>query len=140
MEDSLGAGLGALAFWGFIAAAAVAGVWDKAKERQAQHETLRRMIESNKPVDEELLARLMGEKPQRPDRDLAVAAIIVFAIAIGLVVLAAALSGVAPKALMPMLGSAGLCACVAGGLKVASAYFRRVRLEDETQARRPNAG
>ena len=138
--DGLGAGLGAFAFWAFIATMAVAGIWDGAKKRQAQHETLRRMLESNKPVDEELLARLMGEKPQRPDRDLAVAAIIVFAIAIGLVVLAVALSGVAPKALMPLLGSAGLCACVAGGLKVASGYYRRVRLEDETQAPRPNAG
>ena len=42
--DGFGAGLAALAFWGFIAAIVVAGIWDGAKKREAQHETLRRML------------------------------------------------------------------------------------------------
>ena len=138
--DGIGEGLGALAFWGFIAALCVGGIWGDAKKRQAQHETLRRMLESNKPVDEALLERLMGAEPQRPDRDLTIAAIITFAIAIGLVVLAAALSVTVPKALMPLLGSAGVCVCLAGGLKIASGYVRRMRLEDEAQARRSGLG
>jgi hypothetical protein len=136
----IGEGLAALAFWGFIAALCVGGIWGDAKKRQAQHETLRHMLEGNKPVDEELLTKLMGPGPQRPDRDLNVAAIIVFSIAIGLVVLAAALSGTAPRALMPLLGVSGVCACLAGGLKVASSYVRRTRLEDEAHARRPSSG
>jgi hypothetical protein len=139
--DGIGEGLAAFAFWGFITALCVAGVWGDAKKRQAQHETLRRMLEGNKPVDEALMTRLMGaDAPQRPDRALAISAIIVFAVAIGLVVLAAALSGVAPRAFMPLLGSAGLTACLAGGLKVASGYVRRTLLEDEAHARGRNAG
>jgi hypothetical protein len=138
--DTIGEGLGAFAFWGFIAAVAVAGIWDGAKKRQAEHETLRSMLASNQPIDEELMARLMGKEPERTDRDLNVASIITFAVAIGLVVLAAALSGVAGKAFMPLLGAAGVCGCIAGGLKVASSYVRRTRLEDEAQARRPHAG
>ena len=138
--DGIGEGLAALAFWGFIAALCIGGIWGDAKKRQAQHETLRRMLEGNKPVDEALMAKLMGTEPQRPDRDLTVAAIIVVAIAVGLVVLAAALSGIAPRALMPLLGSAGFCVCLAGGLKVAASYVRRTRLEDDTQALGPRSG
>jgi hypothetical protein len=138
--EGIGEGLAALAFWGFIAALCVAGIWGDAKKRESQHETLRRMLEGNKPVDEALLTRLMGVEPQRPDRDLNVAAIITFAVAISLVVLGAALSGVAPRALMPILGSAGVCVCIAGGLKFASSYVRRSRLEDEAQARRSGLG
>jgi hypothetical protein len=139
--EMVGAGIASLAFWGFMAAAVIVGVWEKTKKRDAQHETLRRMLESNKPVDEALMAKLMGAEPQRPDRDLGIGAIIVFAVAIGLVVLAAALNGVAPKSFMPIVGAAGLCACIAGGLKVASGYVRRTRLEDEAQTRRgPTTG
>jgi hypothetical protein len=135
--DGIGEGLAALAFWGFIAALCLGGIWGDAKKRQAQHETLRHMLQGNKPVDQELLTKLMGTEPQRPDRDLNVAAIIVFSIAVGLAVLGAALSGMAPRALLPLLGAAGVCACLAGGLKVASGYVRRTRLEEEAQAHRP---
>lgn len=139
--EMVGAGIASLAFWGFMAAAVIVGVWDKAKKRETQHETLRRMIASGSSVDEGMMAKLMGGEPQRPDRDLGIGAIIVFAVSIGLVVLAAALNGVAPQSFMPILGAAGLCACIAGGLKVASGYVRRTRLEDEAQRRRgPTTG
>jgi hypothetical protein len=134
--EGLGEGLAALAFWGFIAALCVAGIWGDAKKRESQHETLRRMLEGNKPVDEALLTKLMGDEPRRPDRDLNVAAIILVSVAVGLVVLAAALSDMAPGALMPLLGSAGVCVCIAGGLKFAAAYVRRSNLEEEMRARR----
>lgn len=139
--DMIGAGIASLAFWGFMAAAVIVGTWDKTKKREAQHETLRRMIASGNAVDQGMMAKLMGGEPQRPDRDLGIGAIIVFAVAIGLVVLAAALNSVAPQSFMPIVGAAGLCACIAGGLKVASGYVRRTRLEEEAQTRRgPSAG
>jgi hypothetical protein len=123
-----------------VAALVVMGIWDGVKKRETQHETLRRMLESGKPVDEALLTRLMGGEVKRPDRELVVAAIVVFSIAAGLGVLAAFLSGLAPKAVMPLLGAAGICACLAGGFLVASAYVRRARVEDEAPARdRPHA-
>ena len=43
---SLGAGLAALAFWGFIASVVVAGIWYDIRKRDAQHETVRRIVES----------------------------------------------------------------------------------------------
>jgi hypothetical protein len=136
-----GAGLAALAFWGFVAAVVVAGVWDAAKKREAQHETLRKMLESSKPVDETLLTRLMVGEPKRPSRDLAIGAIVVFSVAVGLAVLGLILEGIAEKALLPLLGAAALCACIATGLLGASAYVRRTEAADAAQARqRPHAG
>ena len=42
--NGLAQGLSALAFWGFVAAVVVAGIWYGLRERQAQYETLSRMI------------------------------------------------------------------------------------------------
>ena len=138
--EMVGAGIASLAFWGFMAAAVIVGVWDGAKKREAQHETLRRMIEGGKPLDEALMTKLMGGDPKRPDRDLAVGAIIVFAVAIGLAVLGVVLSEINEIALIALLGAAGLVACVGTGLWVASRYMRGVRAEDDAQARsRPRA-
>jgi hypothetical protein len=50
--DGIGGGLAALAFWGFVAAVVVGGMWYAIREREAQHETLRRIIESGQPVDQ----------------------------------------------------------------------------------------
>jgi Domain of unknown function (DUF6249) len=133
--DGFGAGLAALAFWGFIASIVVAGIWDGAKKRESQHETLRRMIESGKPVDEALLTRLMVGEPKRPDRDLAIGAIILFSIAVGLALLAAILR------LWSGFGAAGICACLAAGLLGASIYVRRANAADDARARqRSDAG
>ena len=40
--ESIGVGLGALGFWGFIAAVVVASYWDGIRKRESQHETIRR--------------------------------------------------------------------------------------------------
>ncbi|HEY3516289.1 MAG TPA: hypothetical protein VGL98_04515 [Gammaproteobacteria bacterium] len=122
--DGFGAGLAALAFWGFIASIVVAGIWDGARKREAQHETLRRMIESGKPVDEALMLRLMVGEPKHPHRDLAVGAIVLFSIAVGLALLAAILRQPG------VIGAAGVCACIAAGLLAASIYVRRTQAAD----------
>jgi hypothetical protein len=138
--NGFGTGLAALAFWGFIAAIMVAGVWDGAKKREAQHETLRRLIDGGKPVDEALMTKLMGGEIKRPDRDLRISAIIVFSVAAGIMVLAAFLNQMNPRTLMPLLGAAGLIACIGVGLLVASAYVRRSLAEDDPPGRdRPHA-
>ena len=48
----IGAGLAALAFWGFIAAVVVAYYWDSIRKRDAQHETVRRALESGQQLDQ----------------------------------------------------------------------------------------
>lgn len=124
--EGVGGGLAALAFWGFIAAVVLAGVWDNAKKRQVQHETLRRLIESGKSVDEDLMDKLLGgESRKTPHRDLRVAAIIVFSVAAGVAVLGLFFFMVDEAAAFTMLGAAGLLVCVGFGLRIASAYMAR---------------
>ena len=139
--EMIGAGIASLAFWGFLAAAVIAGTWDRAKKREAQHETLRRMIEGGKPVDEGLMKRLMGGELRRPDRDLAIGAIVLFSVAVGLALLGVVLRGLDEHALTGLAGAAGLVACLAAGLWAASAYTKRARTEDDARAgQRPHAG
>jgi hypothetical protein len=138
--EGLGTGLAALAFWGFISAMIVGGIWDGAKKRDAQHETLRRMIESGKPVDEDLLKRLMIGEPKRPDRDLAVAAIIMFSIAAGLSVFAQFMSGTSSEASTIVLGVAALVAFIGVGLGLAGAFVWRARTYDRGTGQRTDVG
>ena len=138
--DGLGAGIAALAFWGFISAMVVGGIWDGARKREAQHETLRRMIESGKPVDEALMTKLFDREPKRPDRDLAVAAIIMFSIAAGLSIFAPFMNGVSGEASTILLGVAALVACIGIGLGLAAAFLRRARTYDRETGQRTDLG
>jgi hypothetical protein len=134
--SGLGAGLGALAFWGFIAAIVVAGIWDGARKRDTQHETLRRIIESGKPVDQALVDRLLGRgvAPKRPEVGLRVGGIVILAIAAGLAILGIFVGTIARDALMPILGAAALLACLGIGLLVAAAYVSGTQEADENSA------
>jgi hypothetical protein len=117
--DGLGAGLAALAFWGFIAAVVVGGIWYAIREKEAQHETLRRMIDSGKDLDEQAISRVFKEN-SRPDRDLKIGGIIAASAAPGLAVLGWFLRSVSEEAYHALLGVAGLVAFVAVGLLVAA--------------------
>jgi len=122
-------GLAALGFWLFIGAAAVGGIWDGVRKREAQHETLRRIIESGKEPDQELMDKLLGHN-EHPEHDLKVAGLIVIFVAPGL-----ALMGYLLGAFMPLLGVAGLVAFVGIGLLTAARYLKRAGSEDEANNR-----
>jgi hypothetical protein len=117
--EGLGAGLAALAFWGFIAAVVVGGIWYAVREKEAQHETLRRMIDSGKELDEEAISRVFKEN-SRPDRDLKIGGIIAASAAPGLAVLGWFLRSVSDEAFHALLGVGGLVAFVAVGLLIAA--------------------
>jgi hypothetical protein len=129
--EGLGAGLAALAFWLFAAAVIVAGIWDKARKRDAQHETLRRLIESGKPVDEALLAKLLGSRIALTDHVLGIVGIVVLSLAPGVAILAWFVGQDEREALLGLTGVAGLLACFGIGLLVASRYARRSKADDE---------
>jgi len=125
MQDiGLGAGLAALGFWLFIAAAVAGGIWDGIRKREAQHETLRRLIETGQPLDQALIDRLLG-LDKRPDQDLRAAALICFGIAPGLAILGWLISLQAAQALLPLIGVALLVACIGGGLLLAARTLQR---------------
>ena len=126
----LGAGLAAVAFWGFLAAVVVGGMWYALRERQAQYDALTRLIESGQAVDEQLVDKMLGGK-SRADRDLRIAGLIVICAAPGLVILAFAVGQVAPTGFMPLLGVAGLVGCVGVGLLLASRFAARSYREGE---------
>ena len=129
MENmGLGAGLAAMGFWGFIAIVVVAGIWYSIKEKEAQQETVRRLIESGQNIDPETLDRLLSasdKSNENTDRDLKVAGWITLSAAAGLGVLGFFLGQVNDKALMTLLGVAGLVACVGLGLLVAGKFAER---------------
>ena len=123
MENlGIGAGLAALAFWGFVATAVVAGVWDNIRKREAQHETMRRIFESGQPLDHEtmeMLSLASGNEP-RHDQAFKITALWVLPIAPAVAVFALILGTQAPEAEAPLLGVAALLAIMGTGFFVAS--------------------
>lgn len=117
----LGAGLVVLSFWLFIAAVSVAGIWDGAKKREQEHETLRRILESNRDLDTDTLDKLMSlvGGSGRPDRDFKVAAMWILPISPGVAVLGYFISRVAEEAFYPLMGVAGILAIMGIGFWIA---------------------
>jgi|TARA_Y100000310_G_scaffold214131_1_gene215102 hypothetical protein len=129
MENiGLGAGLAALAFWGFVAAVAVASYWDTIRKREAQHETVRRLVESGQPIDQELMDKLLllsDGGSQRHDRDFQLTGMWLLPVAVGMAVFALILGSQHTQALGALLGVAGLLACMGIGCLLAARVARR---------------
>lgn len=125
-------GLAAFGFWMFVAAAAVAGIWDGVRKRDAEHETLRRMIESGKKPDEQLVDKLLGSD-KAPDRDLKVAGLIVVFVAPGLAIMGWLIGMQDSNAVGPIVGAAILCGFVGAGLLVAANFMKKSRLSDSSR-------
>ena len=114
----IGAGLTALAFWGFIGTCVVAGVWDNIRKRDTKHETLRRMIESGQALDENLL-RSLGlfgtEDLDRPDRAFKIAALWLLPVSVGLAILSIFLGFIEQDARTAAFGVSALAGCIGIG-------------------------
>ena len=133
-----GAGLAAFGFWMFVASAVAAGVWFNIRKREIQHETLRRSIESGQTIDDAMVDKLLQITTGVPSpelyRDLKVAALILTAIAPGLLFLGWGLSVTAEQNLIYLfLGISLLIMCIAVGLYFASRLVQR-SLDDDTPA------
>ena len=129
MDDiTAGAGYAVLGFWLFIGIVVAAGIWDTIRKRDAQHETLRRIIESGQQIDEELAEKVLELSSDNQDleENLKVAATIMFFISPGLILfgwimglfLAEELFGI-------MLAVGALVAVIALGLLAAGWVIRR---------------
>ena len=129
------AGLGALGFWLFLAAVVVAGIWFDAKKRESQQETLRRVVESGQQLDVAVIDKMVNasDGSDRPDRDLKVAAMILFAVAPGMVGLGWFLGKLNEKIFGVMLGVGLLILFVGIGLFIAGQVSKRWYLEDQAR-------
>jgi hypothetical protein len=112
----------AIAFWAFVAIAAVAGIVADYKKREAALAPLRLAIERGQQLDPALVERLMT-----PERHagidplyLRIGGIITFAAGVGVIILSFILAQVAPPALYPVLGGGVVLVCIAVGLLLAA--------------------
>ena len=121
---SLGAGLAALAFWGFVSVCVIAGIWDSARKRETRHETIRRVIESGQEIDSEMLDKLLGNG-MKTDQALMLGGLVCLFLAPGLAVFGWLIGLQWHPAFLPILGSAVLVALVAAGLIVAARMLRQ---------------
>jgi hypothetical protein len=131
--EKLGGGLAALAFWGFIASVVLGGIWYAVREKDAQHETLRKMIDSGQKIDVKVIDRIMNGD-SRPDQDLKVAAWIVLSVSPGLAVMGWFLRNASDDAFTALLGVAGLVMCVGFGLLGASKVIERSRRDSDNSS------
>jgi len=128
---TLGAGLASLAFWGFIAAVVVAGIWYDIRKKESQQETVRRLFESGQTIDDKLIDKLVARNEngmERPDRTYLLAGLIVLAAGVGLAILGLVLGMVYPETKLVLLGVSALVGCIALGLlaaaKLASRWYK----------------
>ena len=134
---TLGAGLASLAFWGFIAAVVVAGIWFDIRKREAQHETVRRIVESGKAIDEELMDKLLSlgsGKTERLDRGFKITGLIMLPTAVGLAIFGYVLGMQYPESQYPLFGAAALVGCLGLGFMVAANVARRWYQADSDSA------
>ncbi len=137
MENiTTGAGYAVLGFWIFLAAIIAAGIWESIRKRDAQHETLRRIIESGQTIDDQLTLQLLDVLGGNKDtvRDMRTGSFIVLAIAPGLVALGWGLSFIAGSEILIVLASvAALMVCLGFGMLLVS---RRLQDQDQSQGLR----
>lgn len=124
--DALGGGLAALAFWGFIASTVLGGIWYAIREKQAQHETLNRMIESGKEIDAELVDKIFSDDGDTA-QGLKIAGYITMSAAPGLALLGYVLQVASDndRIFTILLGVSGLAFFVSIGLLVSARVVER---------------
>lgn len=128
----IGGGIAAAAFWAFVAVIIVAGIWDSARKRETQHETLRRMLDKSDALDQQLLDKMISQMngQNRLDRDLGLAGVLTTLIAPGIAILGWFIAMIAPQAWFPLVGVAGLVFFVGLSLLVASRLVARWHRDD----------
>jgi hypothetical protein len=132
--------IGAAAFWIFLAAIIVAGIWRKKHSESVRHETARFIIEKNQKLDEAQLKELLNPTPLPPPewlthkvkvgtgyRILRVSGTILMFMALGLFLVACwrgMILGIDEKSVLGIATGIPLVAMLGAGLFVASRYVQ----------------
>jgi len=129
MDDfGLGGGLAIVAFWVFIALVVLGGIWDNIRKRDAQHETVRRIIESGQQIDQQTVDKLLSISDgsrTRLDMGFRVTALWILPVSVGMAALAFFIGMRKADALMPLLGVAALLFCLGVGFLIAARVAER---------------
>ena len=121
-----GYGLAAFGFWMFIAAVVVAGIWSDIRKKETQQETLRRIVESGRELNPEVIDRLLEEgSSETMERDLKIGGLITMSVAPGLAMLGMFLGGADGTARKALLGVALLVGFIGAGLYAAAKLVER---------------
>jgi hypothetical protein len=118
----------AIAFWVFLAVAAVAGIVADYKKRQLALEPLRAAIERGQQLDPAVVERLMAPEPRGEGLNalyVKVGGIVTISAGIGVALLSFFLAEVVPVALYPVLGGGIVAVCLGLGLVVAARVIER---------------
>ncbi len=130
MNHDTVAAVAVVAFWTFIAVAAVTGITFDYRKKQLAVETLRFLIERGEKVDTAVIDRLLSSRfdstPVDP-RHLIVGGFVTFASGVGVVLLAFFLVRLVPIAFYPVLGAAMVVLCVGLGLIFSGRYLAKTR-------------
>ena len=120
----------------FIAAVVVAGVWDKIRKREVQHETIRRLVESGQNIDEAVVDKLLSlsnEKGNSMHEDLRVTGLWLLPVSAGFVVFAFFMRQVEADLGPIFMGVAGLTGVIGLGALVAARFAKRWSEDDSAR-------
>jgi hypothetical protein len=130
-----GAYLVGVAFWMFIGAIAVAGIFADYQKRRMNVDLLRTLIEKGQALDPAVVTKLISPDAhnERTDpTDLKLGGIIVSAAGVGIFLMSYFIARLAPVALYPIMGGGIVTICVGIGLligaKVVADAHERERL------------
>jgi len=132
--NSVSGALVAVAFWVFLAVAAVSGMRYDFRKRQLAMDSLRAAIEHGQQLDPGVVEKLLAQhrepevdRPQDLQPYLQIGGIMTVAAGIGIVVAAFFVGLQFPVAKLPMLGAGALAICVGTGLLIAARVLERYR-------------
>ena len=121
-------GLASVAFWGFVAACVIASYWNTIKKREAQHETLRRAIETGKEIDAALIDKLLqlsDGRDGRADRDLRLTAYWILPVSPAIAAFGLILGYLEKDVIYPLLGVSALLLVLGLGYLAASFFVSK---------------
>lgn len=128
-----------VAFWAFLAIAAVGGMISDYKRRRLELEPLRAAIERGQPIDPALLEQLMSRrgdegKPLEP-LYLHIGGILTIAAGVGIALASLFIRALLPQFFLPLIGAGLLAVCVGVGLLIAArAVAQHRRAPDSLRA------
>ena len=119
-----------VAFWIFVSAVVVAGIWYYQSKNREKQKTIRLAIEKGVPLDAATIESLDKPSRQNPN-DYAIGGYITLIISPGLLIFAFLIEKVEAQAFYPLLGAAVLCALVGISLIFVANMVKRWNREQD---------